>query len=108
MEVVRTADALSNLICQKPELVSIFENMVAFSNDANDCSTEGTKYLSLHTALFNFVRSTHILTLPSPFGTTTIPAHQDIGSCIVEMTSSCYIRFNFALTFGSEGIGTAL
>ena len=82
--------------------------MVAFSNDANDCLTEGTKYFSLYTVLFNFVRLTHILTLPYPFGTTTIPAHQDIGSCILEMTPSCYISFNFALTFGSKGIGTAL
>ena len=54
MKVVRTADALSNSICRKPELASIFENMVAFSNDANDCSTEDSKCLSLHTALFNF------------------------------------------------------
>ena len=106
MKVVRTADALSNSICRKPELASIFENMVAFSNDANDCSTEDSKCLSLHTALFNFVSSTHILTLPSPFGTTTIPAHQDVGSSILELTPSCSIHFNSTLTFGSKEIGT--
>ena len=101
-----TADVLFNSICQKPKLASIFENMVAFSNDANDCSTKGSKCLSLHTALFNFVRSTHILTPPFPFGTTTIPAHQDVGSSILEMTPSCSIHFNSALTFGSKEIGT--
>ena len=56
MKVVRTADDLSNSFCQKPELALIFEKTFALANNnANDCSTEGSKYLSLHTAWFNFV-----------------------------------------------------
>ena len=39
-------------------------------------------------------------TLPSCFGTTTIPAHQSVGSSTLEMTPSCSIRCSSLFAFG--------
>ena len=48
-------------------------------------SKVGRTYLSLVTALFNFLRSTQILILPLGFTTGTIGAHQTVGSVTSSM-----------------------
>ena len=41
MNVVRIADSLANLTCQKPELASSFENIFAPPICTSVCSTDG-------------------------------------------------------------------
>ena len=106
IKVVRRADSLASGICQNPELASNFVNTLAPANWAKVCSTAGIGCRSLQTLSFRRVRSTHIRTFPSGFGTTTIPEHQSVGSWTRLTTPSLCIRSSSALTFGSIGIAT--
>ena len=108
IKVVRRADSLASGICQNPELASNFVNTLAPANWAKVCSTAGRGCHSLQTLSFRRVRSTHIRTFPSGFGTTTIPEHQSVGSWMHLTTPSLSIRSSSALTFGSIGITTRL
>ena len=47
-----------------------------------------------------------ILTSPDRLGTTTIPAHQGVGSVTGEITPSVFIRCSSFWTFGRRGMGT--
>ena len=105
-KVVRRADSLASGICQNPELASNFVNTLAPANWAKVCTNAGRVCRSLQTLSFRRVRSTHIRTFPSGFGTTTIPEHQSVGSWTHLTTPSLYIRSRSALTFGSIGIAT--
>ena len=49
-----------------------------------------------------------ILTPFPGLGTTTMPAHQSVGSSIFEMTPRVSILSSSSFTFGSRGIGTLL
>ena len=53
-------------------------------------------------------RSTQILTVPSFLGTTTIPAHQGVGTSILEMTPMDSMRASSSFTFMRSGSGTFL
>lgn len=108
IKVVSNADSSDSLICQNPELASSLENTFAPPSCANVCSTEGRMCRSLLTLSLSLVRSTQIRTLSAVFGTTTIPAHQSVGSSTFEMTPNSSIRCNSDLTLGSSGIATLL
>ena len=48
------------------------------------------------------------LTLPSSFGTTTIPAQQSVSSSILLITPKFSILWSSFFTFGRRGMGTHL
>jgi hypothetical protein len=56
--------------------------------------------------MFSFVKYMQILTWPLDFGTTTMPAHQSVGSSIREMTPNFPILVNSALAFFISDNGT--
>ena len=64
--------------------------------------------LSLFTTSLSFVRSTQILTLPFPLGTTTIGEHHSDGSVHRSITSSSISLSSSALARGSSGIDILL
>ena len=68
---------------------------------AGGCLSRRTLWLSL-------VRSTQIRTLPSDFGTTTMPEHQSVGSWIFEITPRVSIRSSSCLTAPMSGTATRL
>ena len=86
MNVVSNCDSSASGICQKPEFASTLEKMVAPLSCASVSSTGGIGNVSRRTPSFKGLRSTHILTLPDFFGTTTMPAHQGVGSVTFLMT----------------------
>ena len=86
INVVRRADCLESFICQKPALTSSLENMVDSLICARICSTNGKICFSLHTLMFSFVKSTQMRMLLLGLGTTTIPAHQSVGSSTLVIT----------------------
>ena len=45
---------------------------------------------------------------PDFLGTTTIPAHQDVGSVTLDITPNDSIQFNSSSTLSRNGIGTFL
>ena len=53
-------------------------------------------------------RSTQIQTVPSFLGTTTIPAHQGVGTSTLEMTPKDSMRDSSSFTFLQSGSGTFL
>ena len=53
-------------------------------------------------------RSTQIRTVPSFLGTTTIPAHQGVGTSTLEMTPKDSMRDSSSFTFLQSGSGTFL
>ncbi len=79
--------------------------------DSNSCSlsmidTQRRKHC--YTDSFNLERSTHIRTAPDFFGTTTIPAHQSVGSSTLLITPNVSIRRSSSLTFPIRGSGIRL
>ncbi|MEQ2190816.1 hypothetical protein XENOCAPTIV_011127, partial [Xenoophorus captivus] len=86
-----------------PALASNLENTFAPASCPSVCSTDGSGCFSLMMYLFSSVRSMHILTLPELLGTTTIGAHQSVGSSTLVMTPSCCIRLSYSLTLGRRG-----
>ena len=93
MKVVSKADSFDSFICQNPELASSLENTLEPASCARLCSTDGRIRRSLWTFSLSLVRLTQIQTFPSGLGTTTIAAHQSVGSSTREMTPNCSIRF---------------
>ena len=91
MNVVSFDDLGFISICQNPELASNLEKCLAPPSCAKVLSTEDRMCHSRQTFAFNFVKSTHILTLPTGFGTTTIPAHHSIGSVTFDDSQLCHL-----------------
>ena len=86
--------------------MAIARSHYAFPSFAKLSSTDDIGCISRLTALFRWVRSTQILTLPFAFGTTTIPEHQSVGWITLEMIPCCSILRNSSSTLGSNGCGT--
>ncbi len=105
MKVVYLADSFVNGTCQKPILASNLLNTVAPASMPRVCSTEGRINFSLHTDSFILVKSTQMRTVPAFFGTTTIPAHQSVGSSILVITPIFSIRSISSFTFPRSGRG---
>ena len=93
-------------ICQKPLLASSLLKMVAPARSARVSSTFGIGCGSRRTFSLSGLRSTHILTSPDRFGTTTMPAHQSVGVSILEITPMHSMRSSSSFTFGLRGMGT--
>ena len=106
MKVVSRADSGARGICQNPELASSLVNTLAPPSWARVGSTAGSGCFSLHTLWFGWVRSTQILTLLFALGTTTMPAHQAVGSLTFAMTPSAFIRRSSCSTAFLSGIAT--
>ena len=104
MNVVNSRDSGSSSTCQNPEFSSSFEKYFASPICARMYSTVGSIKRSLHTFAFSLVKSTHIRTLPSDFGTTTKPAHHSVGESIFSITPRSTIRCSSAFTLGRSGI----
>ena len=104
MNVVSSADSLARGICQDPDFASIFEKTRASANCARACSTAGSGWCSRCMLWFRHVRSTHIRTLPSTLGTTTMPEHHSVGSLTGLTTPICSMRLSSALTFHRYGM----
>ena len=62
--------------------------------------------MSRNTFSFSPLRSTHTITAPPCFGTTTILAHHGVASATLEMTPAFSMRSSSSLTFALIGMGT--
>ena len=111
MKVVSKADSYANGTCQKPEFASSFENILASDNCPRVYSTEGISCRSRRTLSFSFVKSTQILT-SSFFRTTTMGAHQSVGSSTLTITpvSSIILSAFFVLSISGKAtrLGTLI
>ena len=67
-------------------------------------STGGIGKVSRSTPSFRGLRSTQVLTLPDFLGTTTIPAHQGIGSVTLAITPSSSILSRSSFTLALSGM----
>lgn len=108
MKVVSKALYLSRGICQNPELASRVENTWAPASSATNCSTAGGECLSLQTFLLRWARSTQMQTFTLPFGTTTIPVHNCVGSLTRVMTPCFTILASSSFTGCIRRIATRL
>ena len=93
--MVRGQDSLVRGICQNQLFTSTLLKTVAPDNCARVSSTDGMGCTSRRTLSFNGFRSTQILTDPELLGTTTIPAHHEVGSWTLEITPSFSMRQEF-------------
>ena len=91
---------------QKPLLASNELNIFAPVNCANVSSTVGRGCTSHCTFSFNGLRSTQMRIVPVFFGTTTMPAHQGVGSSTFEITLIDSILSSSCFTLVRSGIGT--
>ena len=107
MKVVSKADSAANGTCQKPEFATSFENILASDNCPRVYSTEGISCCSRRTLSFSFVKSTQILT-SSFFGTTTMGAHQSVGSSTLTITPVHQWQSYPSWDVDSEGLGIIL
>ena len=105
MNVVRGCDCLASGICQNPLLASSLLKTLAPVSCASVSSTLGKGYTSRRTLSFKGLRSTQIRRVPFALGTTTIPAHQGVGSSTGDITPSDSIRASSSSTFGCCGSG---
>ena len=86
INVVKSLDSLAKGICQKPLLASSLLNIVAPVIWPNVVSTFGIGCVSRKTFSLSGFISTQILTDPEALGTTTIAAHQAVGSLTRDIT----------------------
>lgn len=84
-------------------LASSLLKMCAPASIPSVCLTDCRMYFSWRTDLFNLERSTHILTAPDFFGTTTIPAHHSVGSSTPLITHNVSIQCSSSLTLSIRG-----
>ena len=98
INVVSNADSRARGTCQKPELASSFERMLAPASCPSTWSTDGSGCRSRWTLWLSLVRSTQRRTFPFGFGTTTKPAHQSVGCSTLAITPSSSIRSSSRLT----------
>ena len=101
-------DAFASFCCQKPELASSLVKTLDWPISPRRASISGSGWFSRYTLSFNFVRSTHMRTFPLDLGTTTIPAHQGVGSSTLRMTPSFSMRSSSSRTFAFRGKATHL
>ena len=97
MKVVSNFDLLDNFLCQKAGFASSFVKTLELPPLPRVYSTDGKGWTSLLILEFNFVKSTQILTSPEALGTTTMGAHQSVGSSIFLMTP--FLTFSLFLTW---------
>ena len=112
--MVSSLDSLASGICQNPLLASSLLNLVAPVSCARVVSTFGIGCTSHRTFSFKGFMSTQIQTAPEAFGTTTIAAHQGVGSLTRDITPkpsmrcNASMRCNSACTFGLSARGIFL
>ena len=96
--MVNNLDSLARGICQHPLLASSLLNTVA----PDICASVVSTFIgctSRNTFSLRGLRSTH----PNCLGTTTIAAHQGVGSSTGEITPKLFIRCNSHCTFNCSG-----
>ena len=98
INVVSNADFGARGTCQKSELVSSLERMLAPASFPSTWSTDDSGCHSHRTLWLSLVRSTQMRTFPFSFGTTTMPANQSVGYFTVAITPSFSIRSSSRLT----------
>ena len=108
MKVVSSLDSLASGICRNPLFASSLLNMVAPDNCSSVVSTCGIGFTSRRTLSLRGFKSTQIRTAPKSLGTTTIAAHQGVGSSTGDMTPKLCIRYNSVCTFALIGRGMFL
>ena len=108
IKVVNNAESGDRGTCQRPELASSLEKMMAPEIWARTWSTDGRGCRSRQTLSLSLVRSTHIRTFQFGFGTTTIPVHQSVGCSTLAMTPRRSIRSSSSFTSCIRGIATLL
>ena len=85
MKAVSIRESSESVICQNPQLASSLLNTCAPANLARFSSTLGNEWTSLRTLSLRDRKSMQLHTTPDVFGTTTIPAHQGVGSSTGEI-----------------------
>jgi len=105
INVVNNLDCLARGICQNPLLAS---NLLKTLAPASCARVVSMGYISHRTLSFSGLRSTQMRTAPDSFGTTTIAAHQEVGSSTGEITPRFSIRSSSSFTFILSGMGTFL
>ena len=108
INVVKSLDCSSSGTCQNPLFASSFLKTFPWPSLERLSSTDGIGCISRLTALFNWVKSTQMRTLPLGFGTQTIPEHHSVGTVTGEITFCLSIDCNSASTLGVRGWGTLL
>ena len=108
MKVVSNFDLMDNFLCQKAEFASSFVKTLELPTFPRVYSTDGKGWTSLLILAFNFAKSTQILTSPEGLGTTTMGAHQSVGSSIILMTPISNILYISSLVFDNNDRGTFL
>ena len=93
-------------ICQKPLLASSSLKSDVPANCARVSSTWVMGNVSHRMHSLRGFKSTQILTSPDRFGTTTIPAHHEVGSVILVVTPKASIRSSSSRTFSRRGRAT--
>ena len=106
--MVSSLDSLASGICQNPLLASSLLNLVAPVSCARVVSTFGIGCTSRRTFSFKGFMSTQIRTAPEAFDTTTIAAHQGVGSLTRDITPKPSMCCNSACTFGLSARGIFL
>ena len=79
INVVINADSRARGSCQKTELASSLERMLAPASFPSTWSTDGSGCCSRWTLWLSLVRSIQMQTFPFGFGTTAMPEHQLVG-----------------------------
>ena len=106
--MISSFDSSDSGICQNPLLASNLLKTAAPVSCTRVSSTLGMGCVSHRTLSFSAFRSTQILTAPDFLGTTTIPAHQGVGSFTFEITPISSMRSNSSWTLSRSGSGTFL
>ena len=105
MNVVSSLDSLAREICQNPPFASNLLKSFAPDSCARVVSTLDIGWTSRKTFSLSGLRSTQIRTAPESFGTTTIAAHQGVGSCTGDIIPILCIHCNSDCTFDLSGRG---
>ena len=104
MNVVRRRESFSSGICQNPLLASSLLNTVAPASWASLINFRNWVSFTENTLVQRLEVDTYP-DLPRFFGTTTIPAHQGVGSSTFKITPSVSMWSSFSWTFARRGIG---
>ena len=108
IKVVNSLDSVASGICHNPLLASSLLNIVAPVSCAKVVSTFGIGCTSRNTCSLRGFMSTQIQTAPEAFGTTTIAAHQGVGSVARDITPILSMCCNSICTFGHKARGMFL
>ena len=106
MKVVSRWELSEGWFFQNPLLASSLLKIFVATSCVSISSTFGSAWVSRRTCALSGLRFTQMHTVPSCFGTTTIPAHHGVGTCTLKINPKDSILFNSSLTFLRRGRGT--